>query len=585
MTTNKQEFLAQLPLFKALTDDELAVVAEICQEFEFVDGAVVAYQRDVADSLYIVRQGRLFAKTVDNRGIARESRAYMPGDYFGEEWLFDPTAHPATVRGSGNGRLLMIKGTSFLQFLNENPQALPAFEPELDQSGNPLSGLSSRAWEEAQKMKRQANRRATAVSLLADELIEYYAHRSRYYLLLQLLGPIFLLILTPLITGLLLPFRPATGFVRNLFLIIPSLVAVGALLWMAFNYIDWINDYFVITNKHLVHREFNLRNFRTSTVKISIDKIQSVEVEKPTFLSNLLNFGTARITTAAQAGMVRFANIDDPLIVKDTLNRLSQRVRSLDAGREQAVMRSALEGHFQASQPMQPVKDSTPPPAPKPATGWQAFTRRYRWRVEEGNVITYRKHIFILLQQIVSPIAVLIGIFILYLLLGRFFLLPLSQYWYVIVLFVLLDLAWLVWRVEDWRNDTFQLTDRLIIDIDRKPFGFGEVRKQAPFSNIQNVNAARPGLLPTLFNYGDVYVETAGSASNITFERVPNPSQIQSDIFKRLDDFRQAERVKEGAQRRKEYAVLMDVYQQAQEQGRLPRRTPLPEEFAPDTES
>ena len=86
MTTNKQEFLAQLPLFKALTDDELAAVAKICQEFEFVDGAVVAYQRDVADSLYIVRQGRLFAKAVDGQGIARESRAYMPGDYFGEEW-------------------------------------------------------------------------------------------------------------------------------------------------------------------------------------------------------------------------------------------------------------------------------------------------------------------------------------------------------------------------------------------------------------------------------------------------------------------------------------------------------------------
>jgi uncharacterized membrane protein YdbT with pleckstrin-like domain len=149
-----------------------------------------------------------------------------------------------------------------------------------------------------------------------------------------------------------------------------------------------------------------------------------------------------------------------------------------------------------------------------------------------------------------------------------------ASFWFVFGLLILINLAWFFWQVEDWRNDTFQVTSRFVIDVDRKPFGFSENRKQAPLSRIQNVNAERPGLLPTIFNYGYVQVETAGADADIQFENVANPSDIQSDIFRRLDEYQQEQRLGEGRQRRKEYAVLLDVYKQATEQARIPRRTP-----------
>ncbi|MCA9934034.1 MAG: PH domain-containing protein, partial [Anaerolineales bacterium] len=353
-------------------------------------------------------------------------------------------------------------------------------------------------------------------------------------------------------------------------------------LWLGFNYLDWRNDYFVITNKHLVHREFNLRTFRTDVVKISIDKVQSVEIDKPNLLTNLFNIGTARITTAAQAGTVYFDNIDDPTLVRDTLNRLSERVKALDAGREQAVMRESVEKHFQAKRPLQVIEDEdveTSAPVKQGESFSQRLRRRYKWRVEENGVITYRKHLFVLLRNIAWPLGLLLFISLGLFAVTKAFMIPINQFWPIALLLITGDLAWLVWNVEDWRNDTFQLTDRLVIDIDRRPFGFGESRKQAALSNIQNVNASRPGLLQTIFNFGMVSIETAGAESDITFEDIPQPSVIQSDIFKRLDEFQQKQRVKEGAQRRKEYAVLLDVYKQAMEQGRIPRRTPPPNEF------
>ncbi|MCA9960035.1 MAG: PH domain-containing protein, partial [Anaerolineales bacterium] len=347
------------------------------------------------------------------------------------------------------------------------------------------------------------------------------------------------------------------------------------------NYLDWQNDYFVITNKHLVHREFDLRRFRTNLVKIPIDQIQSVEIDKPSFISNLFNFGTARVTTAAQgaAGVIRFDNIDDPSLVRDTLNRLSQRVKAMDAGREQAMMRESLEKHFAVQQPLQTVAEESAggaQPAPPPLSFWESLRRAYRWRVEIGGVITYRKHFFVLLGAIAWPVFAFVLILLVYFLLTRVLAFSGPILGGLLALAILVDLGWFVWRFEDWRNDTFQVTDRLVIDIDRRPFGFGESRKQASLSNIQNVTADRPGLLQTIFNFGNVHVETAGAKSDITFENVASPSRIQSDIFQKLDQVRQAERVKEGAMRRKEYAVLLDVYTQATEQNRIPRRTPPP---------
>ena len=145
-----------------------------------------------------------------------------------------------------------------------------------------------------------------------------------------------------------------------------------------------------------------------------------------------------------------------------------------------------------------------------------------------------------------------------------------------------INLLWFGWQVEDWRNDIFQLNDRFVIDIDRQPFGFGESRKQASIANIQNVDALRPGFLPTLFNYGFVSIDTAGTKSDIVFDYVPNPELIQSDIFQRIDEVRRRQRIQDGSTRREEYALLLDVYRQAMEQQRIPQRTPT--EIPPNPE-
>ena len=581
--TDKKAFLKRIPIFKNLEGEALARLAEIATEYEFDEGAVLAYQRDVADKFYIVREGRLFARSVGERGIVRDSRSYFAGDSFKDVWLFTAKAHDATVSAATAGRVIIIEQNDFQQLLEDYPEALKALVPDINASDQQIAGLSEEAWAEARKSQiaPETEKVGQATGLMPGELIEYVSRRTPWLAVIRLILPVTLLFLFfPVFFFIIRPGFPLLqGVLPSI--VIPLVITIFFGSVILFLYFDWANDYFVITNRHIMHYEFNLslRHFGSQVTKTPVDQIQSVEVEKPNLVANLLDVGTARITTAAATGIIRFDYINDPGLVRDTLDQVRQRVRELDAGREQAVMREALEDHFGLGAPYERFQEELMGlEAPRPASEGSLLRRiveRYGARVVQGDVITYRKHIFVLLAGSRWPLLtglllVTLAIVLLY------FQVDLGFFWLVFVLLGFADFLWLTWSVEDWRNDTFQVTDRYVIDIDRSPFGTGESRKQAQLSNIQNINSDRPGLLPTLFNYGNVYIETAGATADITFESVVNPNQVQRDIFERREQFQQRQRVREGAQRRKEYAVLLDVYKQAVEQDRIPQRTPPP---------
>ena len=577
MSTSRLEFFDSLPIFTYLTHQELRALANISTEYEVPEGAVLAYQRDVADSFYLVRSGRLYARGVDEHGVVREAQAYGEGETFKDVWLFTPRAHPATIRATDPSRVVVIRSKDFIDFLERYPGALDHLAPEYNEEGEVVAGLSTEAWEEAQKsMIAPVHPRYPVGHLPAEELIEFATRRSRWLLAVKVV-PLLLTIIVFMAGYTYLTLNVALFSGWLLGTVVPVLITAVLGLAVVLQWLDWRNDFFVITTQHIIHYEFNisLRQFGTVVKRTPVDQVQSVEVEKPNLFANLLDIGTARITTAAQSGVIYFDYIDDPAVVRDTLTRLQQRVRELDAGREQAMMRASLEQHFEADSPFLEVEE--PDEGVLAARPQESFIkrtrRRFGGRVVDGNTVTYRKHLFVLLIGVRWPVlvgSVLFLLFAIFLYAGVTTLL----FWSLLVLAGLVDLGWFVWQIEDWRNEMYQVTNRYVIDIDRRPFGTGESRKQAELSNVQNINADRPGLLPTVFNYGNVYIETAGVSADITFENVSNPNQVQRDIFDHREQFRRHQRTQDGSQRRKEYAVMLDVYKQALEQGRIPRRTP-----------
>jgi signal-transduction protein with cAMP-binding, CBS, and nucleotidyltransferase domain len=101
--SRKEQFLARLRIFAELSGEELADLALIAREYTFEEGAVIAYQRDLAEAMIIVYEGRLYASHVDEQGLVRDSYAYETGEYFEDVWLFKPGTHWGTVKGSAMG--------------------------------------------------------------------------------------------------------------------------------------------------------------------------------------------------------------------------------------------------------------------------------------------------------------------------------------------------------------------------------------------------------------------------------------------------------------------------------------------------
>ena len=336
--TDKLEFLTELPIFADLSPAALDAVARITREYAFDDDAVIAYQRDIANRLFIVKEGRLFARALDNNGITRETYSFLPKQYFNEHWLFVPGVHSATIKGKGTagGRLYVIEGPEFIQLLKRYPSIIDELAPREDDDIH--FGLSDDAWIEAQKLKLRPRRTSSSAAgaMLPDERIELFTRRSWWFLLGRLIPPAIIV----LVAAVILIITPTdTQLERVVKIGLPILMTLIGLIIFLLRLIDFRADYFIITNKHLTHHEFELRHFRIHLVKVPIGQVQTVEIMKPTLLANLFNIGTARVTTAAVAGVVLFDNIDNPVTVKKTLERLTGQYKSLESAQTQAVMR------------------------------------------------------------------------------------------------------------------------------------------------------------------------------------------------------------------------------------------------------
>jgi len=173
------------------------------------------------------------------------------------------------------------------------------------------------------------------------------------------------------------------------------------------------------------------------------------------------------------------------------------------------------------------------------------FINLFKMRLEDGAVITYRKHWFVLVRQVFLPSVIFLGM--LGLLITRLYTLVSDPNLGLIqtmadgspgvdTIVVSLPLLmipvffWWVYQYIDWTNDIFRVTNDQILDIDRKPFGTEE-RRAAPLDNILGTQYERIGFLGYILNFGTVYIDI-GSAK-FAFEDVLDPAGVQSDIDRR----------------------------------------------------
>lgn len=82
------------------------------------------------------------------------------------------------------------------------------------------------------------------------------------------------------------------------------------------------------------------------------------------------------------------------------------------------------------------------------------------------------------------------------------------------------------------------VTNMRIVDIDQVGL-FSHTIAELHIENIEDVTSETIGVFGTVFNYGNVYVQTAGTKERFEFENIPNPAMMEKlvlDLYEQAPD-------------------------------------------------
>lgn len=156
---------------------------------------------------------------------------------------------------------------------------------------------------------------------------------------------------------------------------------------------------------------------------------------------------------------------------------------------------------------------------------------------DEHILLFLRKHFITNFTWIVSVFFLLILPFIINLLLpltgfspiipspNNFFLIFILFYYLVVITYAFIQFI-------TWYYTISIITEKRIVDIDFSDVVFHDVAV-TKLELIEDTNYTQIGFIHTLFNYGDVFVQTAGEKLHFDFLSVPKPTRVV-DIIQNL---------------------------------------------------
>jgi hypothetical protein len=549
--TKRAIFLRKIHLFRDLNDDQLLQIGEKFSEESFDAGKVILEQGTQADSFYLIYSGRVRVYR-KREGRIQELATLVSGDYFGEMEILGPRGpRTASVSALEDVLLLSISGQGFAEILKTYPNIKPNIE----------IAIASRKLARTVRFKW----------LGKDEIVYFIARKHSFFLVQALILPV----LSLLLPAFLFLWGGVSGSIAAISFGAIALVAI--LGWMVWNYIDWGNDYYIVTNQRVVWLE-KIVGLYDSRSEAPLTQILSVSVESD-LAGRTFGFGNVLVRTFV--GAIPFRHVLHPYQAAHMVEEYWHRAQQVSVQEEKEAFKIALRERLGLLKPPEEKKEAPKeekkivlPRLYKPNFFKLFFANLFKMRLEEGTVITYRKHWFVLIRQVFFPSLIFLGLLGLWAI--RLYALATSSTLAVVQtlsdgsraldtitvslpLLMIPVIGWWIYQYIDWTNDIFRVTGDQILDIDRKPFGTEE-RRAAPIDNILSTRYERLGFLGYILNFGTVYIDIG--SSQFAFEDVLDPAGVQSDVDRRRLARIAAKREAERATERNRMADWMVAYHQ-----------------------
>ncbi len=119
---------------------------------------------------------------------------------------------------------------------------------------------------------------------------------------------------------------------------------------------------------------------------------------------------------------------------------------------------------------------------------------------------------------------------------------------------------WWLYNYIDWRNDIYQVTDRSVFDIERKPFGT-ESKKSAALENILSLEHERIGFLGYILNVGNVLINVGEAKFDFRWMSTSLPASNRT-FSAGCRQMRYKKQQEEVARERDRILKLLEIYHQ-----------------------
>ncbi|HOT92493.1 MAG TPA: cyclic nucleotide-binding domain-containing protein [Anaerolineae bacterium] len=552
--------LKTIPLFQDFRDEraelELYRVAPLMHDQVYGNGEWLFRQGEIADRLLLVLEGRVQLTKIDPDGLVKEVGWLEVGDVAGETGLLVGDFHDVLATADGQTRVLYLLRDDFATLLKERPRLWRRLHVS-----------------EAVDVRRKAREFNW---LRDDEWTVFVVQRHWSRLFRQIIAPlIFILLLTPLLSFLLTLGGSLWAAIPAVIVGLLLIVLFGVILW---RYLNWRDDFFVLTTQRVVHIEREWP-FDVHSEECALDSIQDIYEVRSGLSANVLNYGNLALQTAGETVNIDMDNIPDPSRLRALIFQQIERSRARDLLRARGQIRDLLARRLKIEKsPSQPPSKTLPVSSSPRRRWWFLLPFSWLWEylfppswleTEGGGTVVLRRFwlpgLLRYLGVFIPMLAMTIG--------GGAYLFksqghPHLDIWVVLWLAVeTILLGVLLWLVEDWRNDYVQITPSHVILVEQKPLLLRESRREARLDRIQNLSFEVPGFWGQFFKFGHVQFETAGKEGRFELRWVRYPAKVRSLISDRQYAYAQRQRQIEATRRQDELLSWFATYDNLRKEG------------------
>ncbi len=319
--------------------------------------------------------------------------------------------------------------------------------------------------------------------------------------------------------------------------LIAIIAIVGSTLYSLYRIFElwWVNIE-IITNKRILTWHGLLNN--PTRDEIGIEKVTMVALDQDTLFQILLNYGNVHIYLAGGKQLL-FKNVLNPKAVRDDIDGITQSYKTAKPPKPPppALTNDTMAGALQQlaeheKLPTLPNADAkyahrrSPNKLRGPLRLFGGPLRiecDVHYDAEEFTVMYIIRSIWVLIVRLILPVLLLL-VTIIGALIARV-LFPLFAVAFVV------DLVILGLVIISYVDDVFILTNKRIIDINRKLIILSEQHDTTTYDKITKVEVKSPNIILLALSVGNLDVTTPGNNPDIHMRHIAHPFFIQDRIY------------------------------------------------------